>query len=191
MSLRKLTWFIFLMHYVLHWTALWIYNLIFFIYLVEVWTCYDSNTSFYSDISIINASRRWTPIPEINTNKKIAKKCGRLDGSTHRRTYYTYTQGIWPRGLLPHVLQIITGCANDCQKDMRTTGQRDREKDRRTYKIDREKKWWYQLKLIWWWYICILGCSGRIWVKGEDIKSSRDALSIQMIGFIGTLTTNA
>ena len=53
--------------------------------------------------------------------------------------------------------------------------------------IGREKKRQYQLKLIWWWYNFILGCTGRIWLNGEYLKSSSDALSVQGIGCISTL----
>ena len=79
----------------------------------------------------INASRRWTPTLEMNTNTRIAKNpwtTRRMDG----RTYYTATQGILTGGLRPHALHAITGRTNNRKKVMRTTRQRDRE----TYKLD-------------------------------------------------------
>ena len=41
----------------------------------------------------INAPRRWTPTPEINTNTKTAKD-PQTTGQTDGQTYYTATQGI-------------------------------------------------------------------------------------------------
>ena len=48
-------------------------------------------------------------------------------GWTDGRTYHAFIQGIWYRDLWLHALRAITGRANDHQKAMRTTGQRDRE----------------------------------------------------------------
>ena len=45
---------------------------------------------------------------------------------------YTAIQGILPCDLWPHVLPAITGRADDRQKAMRKTGQRDRKTDRQT-----------------------------------------------------------
>ena len=59
---------------------------------------------------------------------------GRVDRRTYRWIYYTATQGIWPRGLQLHALRAITSHANDLQKAIRVTGQRDRVTERRTYK---------------------------------------------------------
>ena len=65
-----------------------------------------------SDPSVaINASRRWTPILEININTKIANEL-RMTGQTNIGTYYTVTQGILPHGLWLHALHAIRGRAN-------------------------------------------------------------------------------
>ena len=51
---------------------------------------------------------------------------------------------------------------------------------------DKNRK--YQLKLRWYWYNCILGCTFQIRVSGEDLKSSCTALSIPPFGCTDTLT---
>ena len=45
------------------------------------------------------------------------------------------------------------------------------------------------MKLSLWWYTWILGCTGKFWVSGQYLKIPRTALSIRVIGCIGTLTT--
>ena len=67
----------------------------------------------------INASRRWNPTLEINTNTKLSKG-PQTTGRTDR----------YPCGLSPHALCTITGRANDLQKATWNTRQRDREIDR-------------------------------------------------------------
>ena len=81
----------------------------------------------------INALRRWTPNLEINTNTIITKgpcKTGQMD----RRTYYTATQGIRPRGLRLHALRAITCHANFRQRATWTTGQRDIDTERQRHR---------------------------------------------------------
>ena len=76
----------------------------------------------------INALRSWTPTLEIKLNTKISKGLCTAKW-TNKGTHCTSTQVILPRGMWPHALHKITVHANDRQKSMCTTGQRDIDTD--------------------------------------------------------------
>ena len=107
-----------------------------------------SQTDF-SLLCPINALRGWTP-----PNRKLIqiqnRKNPQTTGQTDRRTYYTSTQGIWPRGLRQQALRAIMGRALWWPKsdmDVQTEKKREREKDGETDRqIDRHIRstgpWW-------------------------------------------------
>ena len=69
----------------------------------------------------------------MNTNTKISKGPCTTE-HTDGRTYYTATQGIWTHILRPHDLYAIMIHANNFQKSMRMTGERDMDTGGRKYK---------------------------------------------------------